>query len=243
MQIDEEGFSMENKGKRKKPKVKNILKSLFAPADDPRETFEYSYERQRRLLEKVQKALSDIEQTRNMLERKVSKLLTTLPDTDEQAWDSIKNNREDLARLALERRHIAEVEIDLMRSQLKEIDLEEQRLSLIEHRITSQIESFHTRQEVLAAKYSATEAQVRVHEALSGLSEEIADLESSLLQTEHRTENLQQRALEIDQIIEQRLEKTISETAHERGRQDYSELKQSVDEKIRALREKLEVEE
>jgi phage shock protein A len=232
---------MAKKGKKKKSRVKNLVKSLLAPAEDPRETFEYSYKRQRQLLEKVQKALIDIEKTKGMLESKVSNLSRTLPQADQQAWEAIKENREDLARLALERRHISELEIDQMRAQLDEIDLEKQRLSLIEQRISSQIESFYTRQEVLAAKYSATEAQVRVHEALSGLSSEMADLESTLQQTENKTERLQKRALEIDQMIEQRLSETDATSSQlDPKMKEYSEIRVSVDERILELKSKLE---
>ncbi|MFQ5944406.1 MAG: PspA/IM30 family protein, partial [Anaerolineales bacterium] len=101
---------------------------------------------------------------------------------------------------ALERRVVAEVELDNIRAQLEEVELEERRLSLVESRLSSRIEAFYARQEVIAARFSAAEAQVQIQEALTGLSEELADLGKSLDMTEERTTRMQARAYAIDRL-------------------------------------------
>jgi phage shock protein A len=103
----------------------------------------------------------------------------------------------------LERRGVAEVELDNVKAQLEEVELEERRLSLVESRLSSQIEAFYARQEIIAARYSAAEAQVQIQEALSGLSEELSDLGKSLEITEERTTRMQARAFAIDRLVEE----------------------------------------
>ena len=181
------------------------LRELFRPAEDPRQTFEYSYERQRSMLARVQAALKEIRKTEARLAKMAAELEAKLPLLQDQARLAVRQNRDDLARNALERRGAAEVEVSNVKVQLEEVELEERRLSLVESRLSSQIESFYARQEVIAARYSAAEAQVRIHEALSGLSRELADLGKSLEVTEERTTRMQAKAYAIDRLVEEGL--------------------------------------
>ena len=118
------------------------LRALFQPAEDPRQTFAYSYERQRRMLKRVEAALMEIQKTESRLASMAAELETKLPLLEDQARESIKRGREDLARNALERREVAEMELENIRAQQEEVSLEERRLSLVESRLSSRIEAF-----------------------------------------------------------------------------------------------------
>ena len=54
----------------------------------------------------------------------------------------------------------------------------------------------------MAARYGAAEAQVRVNEALGGVSQELADLGVALKVAEEKAEYMQARATAIDRLIE-----------------------------------------
>ncbi len=177
------------------------LRDLFRPAEDPRQTFEYSYERQRSMLARVQVALKEIQKTESRLASMAAKLEIKLPSLEDQARQSISHGREDLARNALERRAVAEIELENIKAQLEEVGLEERRLSLVESRLSSRIEAFYARQEVTAARFSAAEAQVQIQEAFAGLSDELADLGKSLDMTEARTTRMQAKAYAIDRLV------------------------------------------
>lgn len=182
--------------------IKAWAKDFLAPAEDPRQTHAYSYERQRDLLSKVQGALTQIRSAKTRLEQKTEEVRKKLPDLQDQARKALIQKREDKARMTLERRALVAIELESLESQLSEVEQEEGRLSLIESRLSGQIEAFYARQEVIAARYSAAEAQVRIQEALSGLSDELADLGEALEQTELKTERMQARAFAIDQLVE-----------------------------------------
>ncbi len=187
------------------------LRELFQPAEDPRQTFAYSYERQRSMLARVQAALKEIQKTESRLAGMASELEAKLPLLQDQARRSISHGREDLARYALERRAVAEIELENISSQLEEVELEERRLSLVESRLSSRIEAFYARQEVIEARFSAAEAQVQIQETLTGLSEELADLGKSLDMTEERTTRMQARAYAIDRLVAEGLLDTSAE--------------------------------
>jgi phage shock protein A len=116
------------------------------------------------MLARVQLALKEIQKTETRLARMAAQLEAKLPLLQDQARLAISQSREDLARNALERRRVAEVELANIRAQLEEVELEERQLSLVESRLSSQIEAFYARQEVIAARYSAAEAQVQIQE-------------------------------------------------------------------------------
>ncbi|HBG22845.1 MAG TPA: phage shock protein A, partial [Peptococcaceae bacterium] len=58
-----------------------------------------------------------------------------------------------------------------------------------------------TKKQVIKAQYSASEAQVKIGEAMSGLSEEMADVGTAIERAEHKTQEMQARASAIDELI------------------------------------------
>lgn len=184
-------------------KTKGWITSLLAPAADPRQTFAYSYDRQRELLLRVQEALKHVRVAKTRLEAKTSEVRGKLPDLQDQARRCLIKGDEVGARAALERRTFASAELESLESQLTEVEAEEQRLTLVENRISSQIDAFFAQQEVIEARYNAAEAKVRIQEALTGLSDELVELSNALLQTQQKTELMQTRAFAIDQLVEE----------------------------------------
>lgn len=183
-------------------RLKGGLDALLAPAADPRQTFAGTYERQRTLLAQVQQALTAIGSSKTQLEHKIDEVRQKLPQLEEQARRALLGNREDLARLALQRRQVALAELQTLEQQLREVQDEEQRLTVVEQRLSTQIEAFFARQQISAVRYSAAEAQVRIHEALAGVSEDLAGLGEALQETEQKTEAMQARASAIDRLVE-----------------------------------------
>lgn len=183
--------------------VKARMEELMAPAEDPRQSFIYAYERQRTLLVQVRQALTEVGRAKRRLQEKVTELQGQLPQMEDQARRCLGDNREDLARLALQRRQLALIELTKLSGQLSHVEQEEQRLSLTEQRLSSQLEAFYARQELLAAQTSAAEAQVQIGEALTGVSEELARLGQAMEQAEAQSQQMQARAAAIDRLVGQ----------------------------------------
>lgn len=178
--------------------LKAWLHALLSPAEDPRKLFAFAYQRQQELLGRVRLAQSNVAAAREQLEGKVAGMRDKQPELEEQARRALVGGREDLARFALQLRQVAAAELQ----ELRELEREEHMLSLVEQRLTTQIEAFSVRQEVMEARYSTAEAHVHVHEALGGVSEELADLGVALERAEQRTEDMQARVSAIDELVE-----------------------------------------
>ncbi|MDX1616153.1 MAG: PspA/IM30 family protein [Candidatus Promineifilaceae bacterium] len=181
--------------------IKTRLHGLFAPAADPRQSFIYTYERQANLLRQVQRALSEIGKAKARLLKKADDLRARTPELESAARACLQRGREDLARLTLQRRQLALVELRELERQLGKIEQEEQRLSLTEQRLSTQLEAFYARQEFIAARHSAAEAQVQIGQALSGVSTELAQLSLEMEAAERQSEQMQARAAAIDRLV------------------------------------------
>ena len=182
-------------------RLKAAFGGLLAPAEDPRQAAPSVYERHVELLSKLRAALAEVSTSKQQLEAQTRRMREGLPGLEAQARAALRGGREDLARLALQRRRAASLEIERLESQVAEVSGEEARLALAEQRLAGQIEAFRARQEVISARYTAAEAQVRISEVLAGISRELSDLSAGLEQAETRTEHMQARASAIDELM------------------------------------------
>jgi phage shock protein A len=181
---------------------KKLQKALMSPAEDPRQTYESTFDKQRALLNHVRKALAEVAKAKSRLEEKASTTRAKLPELETLARQALLDGREDLARLRLQRRRLAQIQLKSLNQQLLEIEREEHRLSLAEQRLTDQLAAFQTRQELLAARYSAAEAQVHIGEALTGVSEELAGLNQAMAAAEQKSAQMEARAAAIDRLVD-----------------------------------------
>ncbi len=170
--------------------------------EDPRQTLDYAYTQQQELLRKVKQGLVEVATSKRQLEQQSQRLRDRVPVLDDQAKRAIGAGREDLARIALQRKQTAIGELGGLDQQAAEVAEEERKLTLAEQQLSARVEEFRTRRTTLQARYTAAEAQVRVNEALSGVSEEFAELGMALGRAEEKIERMTARASAIDALIE-----------------------------------------
>jgi phage shock protein A len=173
----------------------------LAPAPDPRVTHLTSHQKQRALLAQVVKAGQEVTAAKVRLHAAAQAVRQKIPAMEDQARQELRSGHETRARLTLQRRQVVSHELDIMEKQLAEVEKEEAALAIIEQRLTGQIEAFAARQEVIKARFSAAEAQVRINEAMTGVSQDFADLTAALHRAEQTTEEMQARATAIDRLV------------------------------------------
>src|SRR5512141_889909 len=81
-------------------------------AEDPRETLDYSYEKQLELLQNVKRGVVEVTTSKRRLQLQREKLMLNINKLEGQAKDTISVNREDLARQALERKAALVQQVD-----------------------------------------------------------------------------------------------------------------------------------
>ena len=114
---------------------------------------------------------------------------------------ALSMGREDLAREALTRKSGLTNQITDLKAQQTQLQGEEEKLTLAQQRLSAKVESFRTRKETIKATYTAAEAQTRIGEAFSGISEEMGDVGLAVQRAEDKTAQMQARAGAIDELI------------------------------------------
>jgi len=183
--------------------VKSKMNKIMDKIEDPRETLDYSYEKQIELLQNVKRGVAEVTTSKKRLELQKAKLQQNMDKLDSQAREALKSNREDLARMALERKAALATQAESLDQQIADLEKEQQKLVAAESRLATKVETFRARKETIKAQYSAAEAQVKVTESVTGISEEMADVGVAIQRAEDKTENMKARSAALDELLEQ----------------------------------------
>lgn len=169
--------------------------------EDPRETLDYSYQRQLDMLQKVRRGVADVATSRKRVELQATQLNSQVEKLTVQAQRALEANREDLAREALTRKAGLQEQLGDLQTQHATLQAEEEKLVRASQRLQAKVDAFRTRKETIKATYSAAEAQTRINEAFSGISEEMGDVGLAIQRAEDRTQELQARAGAVDELL------------------------------------------
>jgi phage shock protein A len=175
--------------------------AILDEAEDPRQTLEYAYTRQNEMLRKVKQGLIEVATARRQIEFQAKKLRERLPQLDDQAARALAAGREDLARLALQRKQTCLAELAQLDQQAAETAEEERKLTTAEQQFALRVEAFRTRRDSLSARYTAAQAQVGINESLSGMSNDSGSLGEAIERAESKIERMQARASAIDALL------------------------------------------
>ncbi len=182
-----------------------IFKSKANPAlnkaEDPRQTLDYSYEKQLELLQKVRRGVADVATSRKRLELQIQGLNQQEAKLEGQARAALGAGREDLAREALTRRSGLHQQIADVQIQLAQLQEQEEKLTVAAQQLQTRVESFRTRKETIKATYSAAEAQTKINEAVAGISSELGDVGLAVQRAEEKTAEMQARAGALDELM------------------------------------------
>lgn len=175
--------------------------SALDKAEDPRQTLDYSYQRQLEMLTKVRRGVADVATSRKRVELQMNQLQGQSDKLTAQAQKALTMGREDLAREALTRKSALTQQLGDLQTQHAQLQGEEEKLTLASQRLQAKVESFRTRKETIKATYTAAEAQTRINEAFSGISEEMGDVGMAIQRAEDKTLQMQARAGAVDELI------------------------------------------
>ena len=180
--------------------VKSKMNRILDTAEDPRETLDYSYEKQLEMLRNVKKGVVEMVAAKRRNQQQAVTVQANIEKLEAQAKQALEADREDLARLALQRKQAATVELQGLDEQIAGMEHEQEKLTQAEQRLQAKVSAFKTKKEVIKAQYTAAQAQVRIGSALSGISEEMGDISLAAERAENKTEQMRARAGAIDEL-------------------------------------------
>jgi phage shock protein A len=180
--------------------VKSKYSKALNKAENPTETLDYSYEQMLEQLQNVKRGVADVVTSKKRIELQQQKLEQNVVKLETQARQAVAANREDLARQALERKAVAQGQLQDMDGQVKQLQDQQDKLVAAQQQLETKIESFRSQKEILKAQYSAAEAQVKVGEAATGIGEHMQDTGLAIQRAKDKTEEMQARASAIDEL-------------------------------------------
>jgi phage shock protein A len=180
--------------------IKAKISKLLDRAEDPGETLDYSYQKQLELLQNVKKGIAEVVTSKKRLQMQQDRLGQQVVKLDTQARQALAAGNEELARAALERKTLAQNEMQSLDGQVSELQGQQEKLTSSEAKLRTKIEAFRTKKEVVKAQYSAAEAQVQISEAATGVGEEMADVGLAMQRALDKTETMRARAAAVEEL-------------------------------------------
>src|ERR1051326_3013164 len=120
--------------------VKQKVNTLLDRYEDPKEALDYSYVKQTEMLNKLRRNVAEVITAKKRLEMQKAKLWDNVHTLDEQSRRAIDANREDLARLALERKNANMLQLQTLDKQITDMKAEQQKLEDTERRLSAKVE-------------------------------------------------------------------------------------------------------
>lgn len=181
--------------------IKQKANYLVDKYEDPRQALDYSYEKQRELVNRLRRDMAEVVTSKKRLEMQKARLWDNIRTLDEQARRSLDSDREDLAKLALQRKNANLIQMQGLDRQIAEMQAEQEKLEQTEKRLSAKVEEFKSKKEVIKAQYSSAEAQVRIKESITGISEEMTDVGIAMNRVEEKAERMKSKAQALDEMI------------------------------------------
>jgi phage shock protein A len=182
--------------------VQAKMNKIMDKIEDPRETLDLSYDKQLELLQNVKRGVAEVTTSKKRIELQKAKLQMSIDKLDAQAKEALGANREDLARKALENKAALQAQSATLDQQIADLENQQQKLMTAESRLATKVEAFRTKKETNKAEYSAADAQVKITESVTGISEEMADVGLAVQRAEEKTENMKARSAALDELLD-----------------------------------------
>ena len=187
-------------GRRMSTVVKAKVSRFLDRFEQPGEILDYGYVKQVEKLYNLKRGIADVVTAKRRVQRQQSTLQQKVVRLDTQARQALASGQEDLARTALERKQLAQGELQSLDRQVGELEDQQQKLIDFEQKLRAKVEAFRTRKEVVKAQHSAAQAQVRISEAATGVGSQMADVGMALQRAIEKTESLQARASAVQEL-------------------------------------------
>lgn len=100
-------------------------------------------------LNRLRRDIAGVITAKKQLEMQKAKLWENIRTLREQAGQAVDQNREDLAKLALERKNANMLQLQGLDKQISDMKIEQDKLEQIEKRLATKVEEFRSKKEVL----------------------------------------------------------------------------------------------
>jgi len=171
-------------------------------AEDPGKVMDYSYSKQLEQLQNLRRSIADVVTNEKRLELQEQQIQQQSDKLQMQAMQALQANREDLAREALQRKELLQSQLVGYQQQLEQLHGQEGRLVDMERTISARIQTFRTQKEMVKAQYNAAQAQVKINETATGISQEMGEMNLAMQRAQDKVLSMQARANAMESLID-----------------------------------------
>jgi phage shock protein A len=172
-------------------------------AENPGQVMDYSYQKQLEQLQQLKRSIVEVVTQEKRLELQQTQLNDKVMTLDTQAQKALLANRDDLARLALQRKETLLPQLNGYERQIAQLRSQEEKLVSMEQNVSRRVEEFRTQKEMVKAQYNAAQAQVKINESLTGISQEMGEMSQAMQRAQDKILTMQARANAMETLIEQ----------------------------------------
>lgn len=171
--------------------------------EDPKANLDYSMTKLEATRRELSRGLIEVSAARRRLEAQRTQLATASERYQQQAQAAVDADRDDLARIALQRKQDVEARVAELVTGIAGLERQEANLKETQVKLERRITLFRSKKQELKAIHDSAKAQLRVQESLSGVSEDLADVGNTIQRAEARILEMQSRADAIDDLVAQ----------------------------------------
>jgi len=172
-------------------------------AEDPGQVMDYSYNKQIEQLQQLRRSIADVMTSEKRLQLQQAQLAEKVDKLDLQARQALLAKREDLALIALQRKEMLLSQLASYEQQIAQVRAQSEKLITMERTVSARVEAFRTQKEMVKAQYSAAQAQVKINETLTGISQEMSEMSLAMQRAQDKVLTMQARANAMDALLEQ----------------------------------------
>ena len=212
--------------------------------EDPKASLDYSLMKLEESKAQINRSLIEVSAAKKRLENQRDQLAAAIQKYDGQAHKAVQAGRDDLARTALERKKEAELRQTELNASLETLDTQVENLKQNQANLDRKIALFRSKNEELKAIYDSSKAQLRVREAVTGISKDLADAGNTIQRAEARIREMQSRSDAIEGLIAE----GVLTDAIEPGRDDIDheleriDRQQAIEDELARLKEQAQPE-
>ncbi len=104
---------------------------------------------------------------------------------------------------ALQRKQEVATQMATFDGQIEQMKAQQAKFVDMEQRLSTKVEAFRTQKEMVKTQYSAAQAQVRIQESVTGISEEMSDVNLAVERAQDKVMQMQARANAMDELMGQ----------------------------------------
>lgn len=169
--------------------------------EDPKASLDYSLTKLEESRSQISRSLIEVSAAQKRLETQKNQLTAAIEKYEKQAQTAVRSEREDLARIALDRKQETESRKAELETNIEHLEQQVENLKASQANLERKIVLFRSKKEELKAIYDSSKAQLRVREALSGISDDLADVGNTIQRAEARIREMQSRSDAIEGLI------------------------------------------